>query len=136
MVDWRNVAAQLDLYVDTIWAEPTELHPMIPGDIDSNPGPDPARSIIKTQAVFMKPGADIVGEAGAARAYGGNVHQIVQDTWISICDAKLVVDLTQWRQHDRVFFPWRDEWWEIAWISPSATMRPDIHLLRVQAADV
>jgi len=109
---------------------------MTPGDIDTNPGPDPSRAIVKTFAVFMKPGASITGEGGAARAYGGNIQQVTQDTWISICDARLIVDLLAWKQHDRVYLPDRGEWYEINWINPSATARPDIHLIRVQTADV
>src|SRR5262245_1598202 len=128
--NWRALAARLDAYVDGTWAEPVELHPMVPGDIDTNPQPDPARRIVKTLGVFMKPGASIIGEGGLASAYGGNLHTIAQEAWVSIADERLVIDLLAWKQHDRVYFPDRDEWYEIAWTDPSATMRSNIHLLR------
>jgi len=133
---WVQQQRFLDNLVDQFWGEPVELHPMTPGTVGTDPAADSARPIMHATAVMMQPGAEIVGEAGRAYAYGGsNLRTIEQDVWVSIQDLQSG-DITQWKPHDRVFWPDRGEWYEIAWINPSATHRADVHLIRVQDADV
>jgi hypothetical protein len=134
MTNWRALAAQLDRMVDEQWAETVELHPMLEGGVSTDQSPDPARAIITAQAVLMSPGASVTGEAGTAHGYGGDMRQLEREVWICISEAE-VGDIKNWRKGDRVYWPHYDEWYEINWVGPSTTMRPEIHLLRVQDVD-
>src|SRR5262252_9502940 len=128
---WRSFEQQIDAMVDQYWGEPVELHPMIPGSVTGDPTADPARPVINTTCVFMRPGAKVVGEGGDSYSRNG-AQQVASECWISIQDARLGGNIFAWKQHDRIYLPERDQWFEINYISPSATGRPDIHLLIVQ----
>jgi hypothetical protein len=132
MSQWRVYEQIVDNAVDMFWGEPVELHPMQAGGVAGDIQPDPSRPIIKATAVFERPGARIVGEGGDAYARSG-AKQVSQEVWISIQDSQIGGNIFAWQQHDRIYLPERDQWFEINYINPSATGRPDMHLLIVQS---
>ena len=132
---WRLYEQIVDNMVDRQWGEPCELHPMQAGGVTGDITADPTRPIIKATACFVRPGAKVIGEGGDAYSRSG-AKQVEQEVWISIQDAQIGGNIFAWQQHDRVYMPERDQWFEINYINPSATGRPDMHLLIVQSGDV
>jgi len=129
MSNWRTYQHDMDDAVDDVFAEPVELHPwQAPSRYTETGGPDPDREVVTTTGVYVKPGASVSGESGSA-GYG---REVQQDTWVSIVDHKLEVSLLDWRKADRVYFPERNEWYEITFPGPSATGRPQFYLVRLQ----
>lgn len=136
---WRSLAQRLDAFVDNRWAESVELHPWTGGQV-SNPvgaGPDHSRPILTIQAVYLVPGAHATGEAGT-RAAGMSSQQTTSEEWISIAEGNMgVLPPTNWRMFDRVYLadPERSEfpWHTVNYVVPSATMRWDVHLVRLNA---
>lgn len=124
---WRPWQQRLDAVIDNNLGEVVEIHPWATGEgFSSGGGPDPNRAILITTAVYVTAGANAVGEISAGVA---NAKQISQDVWISIQKDVLGTYVPQ--ENDRVYWPYRNEWYQIAWSAPSATERPDIHLLRL-----
>ena len=128
--NWVVYQQRLDKLLDLRMAEPVELHPWITGSGYSTDGViDTSRPVLKTQAIFVTPGAQVIGESGSSM---GGVQQLENEAWISIQE-DLLGDPASWKAHERVYLPIRNSWYEIAYISPSATRRPDIHLIRLES---
>lgn len=124
----------MDQLVDAWWAEPVEFHPWTRGDATSEGGPDPDRPVLIDFGAYVRPGARITGEGGTQGAQLST--QIVQqDVWCSITGDK-VGDPSVYGKGDRVYWPERDEWFEVSYIQQSATNRPDFHLIRLQPSSV
>ncbi len=124
---WIQYQRMMDEAVDGLFAEPVELHPWKGADYETEGGPDTARSVVKTTAIFVSPGAATTGEGGTGTPGG----ILSGDVWISI-DQRNLGDLSQWRAGDRVYVVDRDAWWEMnAPPLSSATYRPNIHLVRI-----
>lgn len=117
----------MDAVIDEVWAEPIELHPWTKSDIE-NAGADTTRAVIKTEAVRMGYGPNVIAQAAAG---GGNAQTIAAEVWISVRQEALIIPLEEWRQGDRIYFPDRDLWMEISWPAPSGTYRPEFHLVRI-----
>lgn len=128
---WKALETRMDKLVDRQFAEPVELHPWRKGSYSSGGEADDTRAVIKTQGIYVMPGAAISGEGGTQGA-GLNTRVVTQDVWLSIIE-DYTGNLADWKMHDRVYFPERGEWFEIAYTDPSATNRPNIHLLRLQS---
>ena len=124
----------MDDLVDRQFGEPVELHPWAEMSEDSisgeGSGPDPARSVISTVGVVVRPGARATGESGTIGA-GLATQVVTQEIWVSIQE-KYVGQIGQWHSYDRVRLPERyEQWYTIARIDPSATGRPNFHLIRL-----
>jgi len=136
---WLAYQASLDELVDAVWAEPVELHPWTidtgGGGYISKGNADAARGVIRTEGVFMRPGARASGEAGVANNGLGDIKVVQQAVWISMEEQKMIVSWREWRQHDRIFMPERNEWYEIDYVLPSATKRPNVYLTVLQPGD-
>jgi len=127
---WAAQEQRLDAVIDRFWGEPVELHPMSGGDVSEEPVPDSTRNIVFSTAVYMRPGSAVTGEGGTQGA--GLSSQIVEnDTWASIVGDVIGGDDPFFEKDDRVYWPERNEWWAITYITPSATNRPNIHLVRL-----
>src|SRR5262252_3524755 len=101
---WHTLQLRLDAYVDNVWSEPVELHPWTGASYAEGGGPDPARAVIKTRGVFMRPGASNTGEAaGQGRMIDSKI--VTSDVWISIEEVKMIVPWQEWRQGDRIYMP-------------------------------
>jgi hypothetical protein len=135
---WRDAERRLDAIVDGQFGEPVVFYPWTTdsssGVTDSG-GLDTSRSVVKCTAIYVRTGATIIGESGMAHAFGGSTPLLAQDVWVSVSEQQLGDPLV-WKEYDRVFFPERNEWYGIAYPAPSATGRPDFHLVRIQAGDV
>src|ERR1035437_9400804 len=108
---------------------------MSDGDISQEPMPDNSHEILKTKGVYMRPGALITGEGGTQGASLST--QIVEnDTWLSIVGDVIGGDEPIFQKDDRVYWPERGEWWAISYITPSATNRPNVHLIRLNPNSV
>ena len=131
---WLQQQLQMDAVVDTWWGEPVEIHPWTPGDAVSDGGPDPDRPVLIDVGIYVRPGARITGEGGTQGAQLST--QIVEeDTWLSIV-GDLLGDPPIYVKGDRVYFPERDVWFEISYFTPSATNRPNVHLIRIQPSSI
>lgn len=133
--DWTNLIDSLDSTINDRLGEAVVLIPWnkqsgiyTPGE----EGPDPSRKMVVTKGCFVTPGASLVGEAGRATGGGGggfNTQVLEAECWLSIKLNDLGGAIELWRDYDRVFFPMRG-WFSISYIEPSATMRPNVHLIR------
>lgn len=122
----------MDNIVDNQYAEQVELHPW-QGTVDDasglTSGPDPNRAVVYTTAIYVVPGARATGEGGTRAA--GLASQVLQsEEWISIVGEKLG-DPALWEAHDRVYLPARKTWHEISTVTPSATDRYNVNLIRL-----
>lgn len=124
LTGWRDLQRQVDRMVDDRWSEPVEFHPWLSARVTGTGQADPARKVVKTRGIPVTPGSQVVGESGA----GGATKQVESEEWVSIQKDYLPDYL---KQHDRVYLPDRDEWYEINYIPPSATYRPNVHLIRL-----
>ena len=131
---WKSLELKMDKIVDRQFAEPVEFHPYTKASYSDPGSPDPARSILKTTGIYVNPGAAITGEGGTQGA-NLNFRLVMQDCWISII-GDYTSSVYNWVRGDRVYLPERGEWWEITYIDLSPTNRPNIHLVRLQIADV
>lgn len=136
VVPWLALQQWVDYIVDGRWSETVMMFPWADGTgvyVPGEQGPDPTRKVLVSTAVLVTPGAALVGESG--RATGGvgggfDTRLLEAETWMSITTDKLI-SVTNWRESDRVYFPPpRDEWYNISYLDPSATRRPNIHLIR------
>lgn len=130
---WTGLETWLDQIVDSRFAEAVLLVPWVIGSgvyVEGEQGPDPSRKMIDTKAVFVTPGAQLIGESGRATGGGFDTQVLENECWISI-----VVDnigsYSNWRKSDRVYLKDRNEWYEISYFAPDATRRPNIHLVRL-----
>ena len=70
---------------------------------------------------------------GAIMGGSANMQQVTSDVWLSISEANLLGEISDWKPGDRVYWPEREAhqeaaWYEVNWTAPSATARWDIHL--------
>src|SRR5437868_1433376 len=126
--NWFALAARVDKINDDWFSEPVELHPWTTGGVQSGGGPDPNRSVLVTNGMYMKLRGSLVS---FGQAMGGNARTLSQETWLSIAIDNLGGSIDLWKTNDRVYFPDRGEWWLINYIEPSDTYRPNVHLTRL-----
>lgn len=140
---WRNAQRRMDAYVDKYFSVAVELHPwMEPGRYSgAGDGPDPSRPVFETRAIVAMPGAAITGEGGTQGA-GLDARIVTNNLWLSITEDNLGSS-DDWHVGDRVLVKWpedknktRDEWYELSYITPSVTDRPNVNLIRIQTSDV
>jgi hypothetical protein len=132
---WRGLQQWMDAIVDQQFAEPAEFHPW-KGTVDDatglSSGPDPERKVLYVNAIYVVPGARATGEAGTRAA--GMASQVVQsEEWISLTGEQ-IGDPAMWEAHDRVYLPERGTWHEITTVTPSATDRFNVNLIRLPDA--
>lgn len=133
-IPWRQNQRFMDAHIDLTWGEPFEIHPWVTEGYTGAGAPDAARTVLKGPkviGVYMTPGSRVVGET----ADSVGQKQVVNECWVSVQQDVLGGDLGYYGEGDRVYFPDRDEWYEILYVAPSATFRPNIMLTRVQEVD-
>lgn len=135
---WRNFERLVDAYDDMYFAEPIELHPMIAEEETiGSPQPDPARSVLYCSGIYVVPGARATGESGtiAAGVARSEASILTAAEWVSITEDQLG-NPALWgpavSNYDRVYLPERGTWHTINSITPSATGRFNVQLVRVQ----
>jgi hypothetical protein len=134
--NWTAFQQRVDFIVDNTFSEPVVLIPWEAGTSVYTPveqGPDPTRQLIVTSGIFVTPGAKLVGESGRATGGSGGgfgTQVLEQEVWLSITLANIGGDITAWVAGDRVYFPNRDRFYNISYVEDSATLRPNIHLIR------
>lgn len=135
---WRTFERLVDAYDDRYFGEPIELHPMIEEEETTGaPEPDPSRSVLYCIGVYVTPGSRATGESGtiASGVARSEAGMLTAAEWVSITEDQLG-DPAQWgpvvSQHDRVYLPERGTWHTINSITPSATGRFNVQLVRVQ----
>ena len=136
-MDWVQLASDVDNTINDFFAEPVELHPWL-GEhsaLINETFPDPTRKVIKTVGIYVCPGAHAIGEAGTV-ASGLATQVVSSDEWLSITLRDLGGDPSVWQEGDRVFFPecraGQDPWHTISFVTPSATNRFNINMLRLK----
>lgn len=132
---FRTLIKEMDVAVDEMFAEPVELHPWLNSDgrYSTSGMADSSRSVLKTMAIYVTPGAAATGER--ALVGGGISHTLEQDVWISI-QQELLGDLSAWQAGDRVYWPERGEYYELLYPPiPHATLRPNVHLTRLEGTE-
>lgn len=130
---WKSLEQWTDRVVDEQFGEPVVLYPMMGGDTATEPSLDPSREIITTTGIYVRPGAALTGEAGFPAMSSAPMEEA--DVWLSIV-SDVVGDPPIFGKDDRVYFPDRGEWLAISFVDPSATGRPNIHLLRLNPNSV
>jgi hypothetical protein len=131
---WRALQQRVDFIVDGALGEPVILIPWLGGEnyTPAEQKPDPSRKMIISTGMFVTPGAHLVGESGKATggSGGGFGTQILeQECWLSITNSN-IGDVTNWVAYDRVYFVDRDRFYNISYVEDSATLRPNVHLIR------
>lgn len=106
------------------WADPFGIY------VDGEQGPDLTRKIIDTFAVFVSPGASLIGESGRATGGGFDTKLLEDECWISIVKDN-IGSLHNWRAGDRVYLKDRNQWYNISYFAPEATRRPNFHLIQI-----
>lgn len=140
--NWVGLEQWADAIVDGRFGEPVWLIPWVNGTQVYTPGeqgPDPSRQMRQTQGALVTPGARLVGESGRATGGGFNTQELEAETWLSMTLDNMGGSIALWRQYDRVYFPDRDQMFSISYLEPSATRRPNIHLIYdhgIQTGDV
>jgi hypothetical protein len=126
--NWLSLQQRLDQIVDDEWAEVVEIHPWATpaGGFSNEGGPDPTRPVLVTVGMYVTAGAAAAGEVSQGMSAA---HQIDMDVWLSV--QQQLLGNYQWVNNDRVFWPWRSEWYQISYSAPSASLRPNIHLIRL-----
>jgi hypothetical protein len=136
MVAWRELERQVDQIVDGRFGDPVLMIPWVKEAkvfLVGEDGPDPARNPQLTTGIIVTPGAHLVGEGGRATGGSGggfNTRVLEAEVWLSVTLDNIGGDYAQWQPGDRVFMPNTMEMFEISYIEPSATFRPNIHLIR------
>jgi len=129
---WRGLEQQMDAIVDGEFAEPVEIHPWKGGQIGTGHGqPDPNRRVLYANAVYVVPGARATGEGGTRASGQAMGRQAEADEWVAITEDQLG-NPAYWKMYDRVFLPERGTWHTISVITPSATGRYNVNLIRLQ----
>jgi len=135
---WRQFQRRADAFVDSIYSEPIELHPM--QDADEATGsvePDPDRAVLYCIGVYVMPGARATGESGtiASGLARNEANVLTSSEWVSITEDQ-IGDPSKWgpatSRADRVYLPERGTWHTINSITPATTGRFNINLTRVQ----
>jgi hypothetical protein len=125
----KNIPSDLhpvDDEIDRVWGEPVVLKPMIKQSGGYRGAvPDPSRVEVIARGIYDQSRGAVEG-FGAA---GTSTRQATVDTtlsirWEPVAQAKLKKD-------DRVFFPERDETYDVTFIHDDPGGRPDVHLVRV-----
>lgn len=133
---WLGLEQWVDEIVDARFAEMVYIVPWADGTTVYTPGeqgPDPTRRMLVTQAVFLSPGAALVGESGRSTGGSGggfDTKLLEQECWISVM-LDNIGDITAFRESDRVYLADRDQWYTISYLADNATRRPNIHLIAV-----
>jgi hypothetical protein len=130
---WYGLLTRTDSMVDVRFGEPIEFHPWSGATVSSPGVPDPNRPVLITVGIYVTAGANAIGEISSGAA-GGSQTQLEQDVWASVQSINLGNYATTWKANDRVYFPDRNEWFQVNFIPPSGTLRPDIKLLRLNEA--
>lgn len=131
---WQQLQQQVDAAVDGRFGDPVVLIPWLKGQgiyTQDQEGPDPDRKVKVTTGIFVTPGASLVGESGRATGGAGggfNTQMLEQEAWLSIEQDNLG-PINYWRAYDRVYFPDLDAMFNIQYVEPSATRRPNVHLI-------
>ena len=135
---WRAFERQMDVLVDGQFGEPIELHPMISEEeTTGSPEADPSRSVLTCIGVYVTPGSRATGESGtiASGVARSEAGMLTAAEWVSITEDQLG-DPAKWgpavSNYDRVYLPERGTWHTINSITPSATGRFNVQLVRVQ----
>lgn len=129
---WRALERYMDAIVDRQFGEPVEMYPWTEGGISDEGGADPHRQPIYIIGILVSPGAAAIGEGGVVST-GMATRVVAYDIWLSVQEDQLAkAKLETWRKGDRVYFPDRDQWYEVAYPTPSVTARPQIELTRMQ----
>lgn len=130
---WKGLEQIVDGIVDEQFAELVEFYPWSGGQHVADEGAlDPTRSILRTTAIYVTPGAAATGEGGTLAT--GMARFQSANEWVSITRDKLG-DPANWVMYDRVYFPERDpeqQWHSISEIVPSATDRYNVMLIRLK----
>jgi len=114
----------VDDAVDDAFAEIVILKPMLTQKTGYREAiPDPDRQVVITRGIYDQ-------ARGNVESSGGTLHkQVIVDTSLSIRWEP--IKQCALRKGDRVFFPERDEHYEVTWIYEEPGGRPDVHLVRV-----
>lgn len=115
----------VDDAVDDAFAEQVVLQPMLTQKTGYREAvPDPDRQTVITRGIYDQ-------SRGATEGTGGGLmhKQAIVDTSLSIRWEP--VKQCGLRKGDRVFFPERDEHYEVTFIYEEPGGRPDVHLVRV-----
>ena len=127
--NWIKWQQRLDHIVDGHWSEQVVFYPITGGDYTADGTLDPNRKVLDTIGVFMRHPPSIVGLA-AAYGGGGGARQVEQEVWVSL-QADNIGAVSYWQAHDLVYFPARNETYEILYPGLSDTRRPIFHLARI-----
>jgi hypothetical protein len=130
---WQALAAQVDTAVDDQWGEPVVLRPWTKEEYQDG-GPDRSRPVVHGRAVYYGGLARATGPGYVGRGGGGSnlslgERAVEADVYMTIRQEK--IDACELIKLDRVEFPERGETYEVNIISPSATKRPRVSLLRI-----
>jgi len=120
-----NDLKPLDLHVDAVFGEPVVLKPMKTANGGyRESGPDPDRPPIITRGIYDQ-------TRGAVEATGGSMmhRQATVDSTLSIREEPVIQ--CKLKKGDRVFFPDRDETYEVTFVHDEPGGRPDVHMVRV-----
>jgi hypothetical protein len=131
-VNWTALQERVDYIVDGALGEPVLLIPWLGDSNIYTPieqGPDPNRKMLDTVGMFVTPGSKLIGESGSATGAGGSTQLLEQEVWLSITMGN-IGDVTDWVKYDRVYFKDRDRFYNVSYVEDSATLRPNIHLIR------
>jgi hypothetical protein len=101
------------------------------------PQADPSRAVLYCIGVYVTPGSRATGESGtiASGVARSEAGMLTAAEWVSITEDQLG-DPAKWgpavSNYDRVYLPERGTWHTINSITPSATGRFNVNLVRVQ----
>jgi hypothetical protein len=113
----------VDNEVDNTFAEPVVLRPMTTVSSGYREAiPDASRIEVIARGIYDQ------GQ-GAVENTVGLTRQAIVDTTLSIRHEP--VDQCQLRKGDRVYFPDRDETYDVTYISEEPGGRPEVHLVRI-----
>lgn len=116
----------VDDEVDRVWGEPVVLKPMIKQSGGYRGAiPDPDRVEVIARGIYDQ-------SRGAVEGFGGSAsisRQATVDTTLSIRWEP--IDQVKLKKDDRVYFPERDETYDVTFIHDDPGGRPDVHLVRV-----
>jgi hypothetical protein len=133
-IPWLRMQRMMDSIIDDTWAEPFEIHPWTTAGYAGRGGPDPSRAALigpNVIGVYTTPGSKVMGETADSPA----TQTVENEVWLAV-EQTVLIDPSIWVPSDRVFLPDRGEWYEISYVAPSSTFRPNIHLTRLQNVDV
>lgn len=124
----------VDAAIDSVWAEPCRLLPWQELEEMVDGVPDNSRPVVSCVGVYImpRPLAISMGALPGQRIGGGawNARDLESDVILSI--RQQYVDRCQLQKGDRVIFSQREGVYEVSFISPSATDRPRVSLMRVK----